>query len=136
MATRSSKDMGFRMDTAGGVLADISGQINQQTLRRATTMLDDTGMGDTQHAMLPGLQAADRIPLNGRVNSTVENLFGPAMGISTTRTVEFKAYTGRYYTGEVYVESYEVSGNVDTLQTFSVELVTATGLSRTSVALA
>lgn len=136
MGTKTSKDMGLRLDNLAGTLNDIGAQVNQQTLRRAVTILDDTGMGESQHGVIRGLLAADRIPLNGRVNSTTEDVLGTMVSSDTARTVEFKSYTGRYYNGEVHIESYELSGNVDTIQTWSCELVAVDGLTRTSVALA
>lgn len=134
MAHRTSKDLALRIDTAGGVLAAISGSVNSQSLRQAATILDDTGMADTQHTHLPGLILAPVIPLNGWVTSTTDAIFGPAVGSVTTKTVEFQVYSGRYYYGEFLVQDYEISGTVDTLQTWSCNLVASAGVTRTSVA--
>lgn len=134
MAHKTSKDIGLRIDTAGGALSDISGSVNSASLRQACTILDDTGMGDTTHTTLPGLVQAPVIPLNGWVNSTTDSIFGADIANAATNTVEFKVYTGRYYYGEMYVQDYEVSGGVDTLQTWSANLIAENGLTRTSVA--
>lgn len=135
MAHKTSKDMGFALDNAAGTLTAISGSVNNQAINHAITILDDSGMGDTQHTTLTGMVAAVTIPLNGLYNSTIDGIFGPVAvaGTSVTKTAEFKAYTGRYYTGEVNIQDYSISGTPDTLEVWSATLVASGAFTRTSV---
>ena len=137
MAHKTSKDMGIRIDNASAALTDVKGSVNSQSLEFAITILDDTGMGDTQHSVLAGLAAVPKIPLNGWVNSTTDAIFGPiAQGTSLTKTVEFRVYSGRYYTGEFLLQDYKISGTPDTIEVWSANLVAEGGITRTSVAAA
>lgn len=134
MANLTSKVLSFKIDDSTGSLATISGNVNQQSLRSAITILDDTAIGDSQHTTLYGLGAAQVVSINGWVNTTVDAIFGAITnGTSVAKTVVFGANTARFYTGEMLVQDYEVSGSVDALQTFSSTLVAQAGLTRTSV---
>jgi hypothetical protein len=131
----SWKDMGLKIDSSTGVLTDISAYVNSQTLASAITDLDTTGMGATSKTRQNGL-ADKSIPLNGFTNSTTEAIFGPLLnGTSVTKTVEFKAATGKYYNGEFLPTQIQFSGSPDTLEVWSATLVNSGVLNRTSVAL-
>ena len=135
MANKTSKDLGLKIDNASQALTDISANVNQQDLERATTILDDTAVGDTAHTTLYGLLQAPRLTLNGWVNTTVEAIFGPLLvsGTGVTKTAQFQLYSTRFIYGEFNFENVRFSGSPDTLQTWSATLVGAGGLNRTSV---
>jgi len=136
MAHKTGRDMSFRIDSATGVLVDLSGDVNNQSLARAVNLLEDTGMGEEEKTFLPGL-AGTTVSINGMVNTTTDAIFGPLVSDNTsrTKTVEFKKYSGRLYNGEVLVGGYEVSGSPDSLETFSADLTFTGAVNRTSVAL-
>lgn len=134
MAHLTSKNMVAKIDNASGTLTDISGDVNQMSLAAAITILDDSGLGDSQHTTLPGLAAAQVITLNGWLNSTVDAILGVLMGgTSITKTVVFGETSARAYRGEMWVQDITYSGTVDDLQTWSATFVAEAGLTRTSV---
>jgi hypothetical protein len=136
MAHKTGKDMGFRIDSSTGVLVDLSGDVNSQSIQRAVNLLEDTGMGEEESTFLPGL-ANTKVAINGMVNTTTDAIFGPLVADNTsrTKTVEFKSYASRFYNGEVWVQSYEKSGDPGSLETFSADLQFTGAVNRTSVAL-
>lgn len=136
MANTTNKDMGFRIDGAGGTLVDIKAYLNQQDLNRALDLIEDTAMASTNRSYIPGL-AGTTLSINGMVNSTTDGIFGPliAAATSTTKTVEWKVQTGRYYNGEAYLTGVQYSGKTNSLQTFSANLTIDDAVNRTSVAL-
>lgn len=135
MPNLTSKDLGFKLDNASNALTDIGGNVNQQDLERACTILDDTAIGDTGHTTLQGLMQAPRVTLNGWVNTTVETILGSwlANGTSVTRTAQFQVHSARFLYGEFNYENIRITGPVDALQTWSASLVSTGTLNRTSV---
>jgi hypothetical protein len=136
MGHKTGKDMGFRIDSSTGVLVDLSGDVNSQSIQRAVNLMEDTGMGEEESTFLPGL-ANTKVPINGMVNTTTDAIFGPLVADNTsrTKTVEFKSYASRFYNGEVWVQNYEASGDPGSLETFSADLQFTGAVNRTSVAL-
>jgi hypothetical protein len=128
--------MGFRIDGSTGVLQDLSGDVNQQSIQRAVNLLEDTGMGEEERTFLPGL-AGTTLSINGMANTTTEAIFGPLVADNTsrTKTVEFKTHAGRFLNGEVRVGGYQASGSPDSLETFSADLTVDGAMNRTTVAL-
>lgn len=137
MAIKGHRDMTIRLDGAAGTLVSLSNQVNQQSLARAVALLETTGMSAEEATFLPGL-AGTTISINGYVDTTSEAIFGPLISDNTSvsKTVEFKAYGGRFYNGEVWMENVEISGGKDTLETFSAGLKFTGAVNRTSVTLA
>lgn len=136
MAHLTGRDMRFKIDNASGSITDLSGDVNQQSLQRAVSLLEDSGMGDEERTFLPGL-AGTTISINGFWNTTTDAIFGPLISDNTsiTKTVEFRAYANRFYNGEVYVGNVQLSGAPDSLETFSVDLTFSGAVNRTSVGL-
>ena len=135
MAHKTSIDMRMKIDNAAGTLTAITGSVNSQALSAAMSVLEDSAMGDEERTYLPGLAGAT-LDLSGFLNTTTDGIFGPLVGNRTckTKTVEFKAYTSRYYKGEVYPTSVGISGSPDTLETWSASLTFDGAVTRTSVA--
>ncbi len=136
MANTTYKDMGFRLDGAASTLVDIKSYINQQDLKRALDLIEDTSMGSSNRSYIPGL-AGTTLSINGMVNTTTDSIFGPliAAATSVSKTVEWKAHTARYYNGECYLTGVQYSGRINSLQTFSANLTIDDAVNRTSVAL-
>ena len=137
MANTTYKDMGFKIDGAGGTLIDIKAFLNQADLAAALDLIEDTAMGDTKRQYIPGL-SGNTLTINGMVNSTTDAIFGPLISAATSvsKTVEFKAYATRFYNGEVFATGVTYSGSTNSLQTFSANLTIDGALNRTTVALA
>lgn len=130
------KDMTIKLDNAAGTLTDITLYLSSASIRSVQDTIEDTGMADEEKSYLFG-QAGASAPLAGMVNTTTDGILGPLIGNRTTatKTLQYTAYTGRVYRGEVLITSVEYSGSTNSLQTFSAEGVFDGVMIRTSVAL-
>src|SRR5574341_510429 len=127
MAHRTHKTMRFKLDDAAGDLADITAHLAGQEFLGSLSLLDHSALSDGERRVLPGLAGA-RIPISGFWNSTTDAILGPLIGndTSTTKSFVFRAYNTvapRSYIGEVYVENLRLSGRVDTVETFTADMV-------------
>ena len=140
MANTTYKDMDFKIDspnsTGVGVLTSIKPYLNQQDLKRALDLIEDTGMASANRSYIPGL-AGTTLSINGMVNTTTDAIFGPlvAAATSVSKTVEWKVQTGRYYNGECFLTGVQYSGRINSLQTFSANLTINGAVNRTSAGL-
>lgn len=136
MANKVWKDVTFKIDNAAGAITAITAYVNQASLQRAINLLDDSALSDTNRSVLTGL-AGTTVAINGFVNTTTDGIFGPliATATSVTKTVEYGAYSGRYYNGEVLLSNIQYSGSVDSIQTFSVDMTFDGAVNRTTGAL-
>src|SRR5512138_999103 len=108
MANTTYKNVTFKIDNAATTLVEITAFVNQASLQRAINLLEDTALSDANKSVLTGL-AGTTISINGFVNTTTDGIFGPmiATATSVTKTVQYGAYTGRYYNGEVLVSNIQ-----------------------------
>ena len=136
MANTTNRDQDFKIDNASATLTSIKAYLNQVDLDRTIDLIEDTAMSDTNRSYLHGL-AGTKVSINGMVNTTTDGIFGPLVNEATsvTKTVEWKAYTGRYYNGEVLLTSVKYSGKTNSLQTFSADMTFDGAVNRTSAAL-
>ncbi len=135
MAHRTYKDWAIKLDNAAGSLTAITGSVNAVSLQAALNLLEDSGMGDDDRTYVPGLHGKTE-PLNGWVDSTVVSRIGPLVTDRTSITKTIEVYNGiKYYNGEVWPANVQMSGNVDDMQTWSVDATFEGGMNRTSVAL-
>jgi len=136
MANETSKVTGFACDnaTSTGVLTDLSGYCNNVTWTGAMEMLDDTGLGDTDHTVVAGLGNAKTVAVNGMLNSTTRSIFAPLAAASTTKTktIEVKLASGDYWTGEAWPDNVTLGLPLG-LNTFSCNFSAQSGLSQTSI---
>lgn len=137
MANTTMRDMGFRLDGASATLVDLKAHLNQVDLQRTLDLIEDSAMSDTNRSYLYGL-AGTTFTINGMVNTTTDAIFGPLVNAATsvTKTFEYKAYTNRFYNGEVLLTNIQYSGSTNSLQTFSASATVDGAVNRTSVALA
>lgn len=136
MANTTYRDMGFKIDNAAGTLTDVKAYLNQVDLDRALDLIEDTGLSDTNRSYLHGL-AGTTITVSGMVNTTTDGIFGPLINAATsvTKTVEWQAYSTRFYNGEVLLSSVRYSGSNGSLQTLSANMTFDGAVNRTSVGL-
>ena len=136
MANETSKVTGFAIDdeTTTGVLTDISGSVNSVTWTGAMEMLDDTGLGDSDHTVVAGLGNAKTVAINGMLNSTTRAIFAPLAAASTTvlKTIEVKLAAADFWTGEAWPDNVTIGLPLG-LNTFSCNLSAQSGLAQTSI---
>jgi hypothetical protein len=136
MANKTFKDMGISIDNAAASLTAITAYVNQANLQRTINLLEDTALSDTNKSILTGL-GGTTVSISGMVNTTTDGIFGPLISTytSVTKTVQYTAYTGRHYNGEVLLANIQYSGSQGGLQTFSADATFDGAVNRTSVAL-
>jgi uncharacterized membrane protein len=136
MANTTYRDQDFKIDNASAALVSVKAYLNQVDLDRALDLIEDTAMSDTNRSYLFGL-GGTTFSISGMVNTTTDAIFGPLVAAATsiTKTVEWKAYTARFYNGEVLLSNVKYSGATNSLQTFSVSLTVDGAINRTSVGL-
>lgn len=136
MANTTFRDQDFKIDNASATLTSIKAYLNQVDLQRTLDIIEDTAMSDTNRSYLHGL-AGTTVTWNGMVNTTTDAIFGPLVHAATsvTKTIEWKAFTGRYYNGEVLLTNVQYSGSTNSLQTFSCSATFDGAVNRTSVGL-
>ena len=137
MANPTGKDNVFGLDNSTGTFTVLTTHVNQASLQSAVSLLEDSAFGDTTRTYVQGL-AGITFAVNGFWNSTTEAVYGPLIGVRTSvaRTVQFgQSSPAKYYRGEAFVANVQVSGSVDSLETFSADHRVSGAVTRTSVAL-
>jgi len=129
---------GFWVDSATGVLTDISGDINNLSINGGNALIDDTGLGDSNRTEQRDLGAVKRMSITFMMNSTTDAIFAPlvAAGTAVAKTVQAKLRTGSYISGESNVGAVSLSVPVG-MQTGTAEFssLSGSGFDHTSVAL-
>ena len=135
MANLTGKNITFQVDNEPNAITDISQHVNQASLQAIMTMIEDSALGDTDRTYLAGMHGKT-IPINGYWNSTTEAIYGPLVSARTslTKTVEY-GDGNMYYNGEALVNNVQVSGSIDTVETFSADHTITGTMNRTSVKL-
>jgi uncharacterized membrane protein len=136
MANTTYRDQDFKIDNASAALTSIKAYLKQVDFDRALDLIEDTAMSDTNRSYLHGL-GGTTFTISGMVNTTTDAIFGPLVAAATsiTKTVEWKAYTARYYNGEILMTNVKYSGSTNNLQTFSASLTVDGAVNRTSAGL-
>lgn len=135
MANKTGKDVAFKIDSSTGVLTAITSHLNQASLAAALNTLEDTALGDTDQTFLAGV-AGSTVSINGFWNSTTRGIFAPLVGNYTGTTKTFEFYDNiAYLNGECWVGNVQVSGQVNTVLTFSADLTATGALNNTTKAL-
>lgn len=138
MANWNSINSTIRLSGNGtSALTAITSYVNSVQYNGGPGLVDDTGHSDTVRSEAYDVGPVNVLVINGFYNSTTEAILGPCLnGTAVAKTVEWKPFTGRYYSGTALVGPVSVSSPIG-LQTFSLELHSnsGTGFNRTSVAL-
>lgn len=137
MAHQISSAAGFSIDDSTGVLADISGSVNNMSINGGNGLIEDTGLGDSVRTEIRDVGIVNSISITFMVDSTTEAIFSPLInGTSVQKTVQAKLIDGLYLSGEAFVGPVGFSIPIG-LQTGTIELRSAssTGFDRTSEAL-
>lgn len=136
MANKTGKDVAFKLDNASNSLTALTSHLNSASVSAALATLEDTALGDDEQTFLTGVAGAT-VSISGFWNSTTRAIFAPLMGNRTATTKTFEFYDGvAYLNGEAWVNNIQVSGQVNTVQTFSADLTATGALNNTTKALA
>lgn len=127
MATVHGKNSAFQLDDSGGTLRDLSANCNNVSFPQEVETADDTAFGDNDRSFLVGLKTST-ISIDGHFSSTANEadaVLGGQLGGAASSTFQYHPEgnsAGKVvYHGECFVTSYEITGSVDDLVTFTAE---------------
>jgi hypothetical protein len=128
MAFTHGKKSVFKIDNAGGSLTDISAFCNEVSLSRDIETAETTTFGDDDKEYIIGLKDAT-ISVSGQFDaagaSTIDAVLAGILGQDASVSFEYLPGGGTVgasnpaYRGECYLTSYEVSGSVGDVTSFS-----------------
>lgn len=132
MANPTGKNVTIQLDNSSAAITNITAHLNSASISAVQSIIEDTSLGDDEKTYLHGVAGATAT-ISGFYNTTVEGILGPLVGnrTSITKTFEYGPYSGRYYNGEVLLSNIQISGSVDTLETFSADMTFTGALNRT-----
>ena len=132
---RHGKNSVFKVDNSAGTLTDISNVLNNVSMPREIETVETTSFGSSYRTYVVGFQNAT-ISIEGTWDATVDAHLAGILGQDATVSFEYgpEGSTAGYvkYTGEAYVTSYETSGAVGEVVTFSAELQVSGAITRGS----
>lgn len=121
---RHGKNTVFKIDDSGGTLRDISNVLNSVSFPREVETLETTSFGSTSRSYVVGFADAT-ISVEGSYDSTVDGYLAGVVGTEASLSFEYgpegSTSTQVKYTGECFLTSYEVSGGVGDIVSFSAE---------------
>lgn len=130
---RHGKNSVFKLDNSGGTLTDISNVLNNVSMPREIETVETTSFGSSYRTYVVGFQNAT-ISIEGTWDATVDAHLAGILGQDATVSFEYgpEGSTSTYikYSGEAYVTSYETSGAVGEVVTFSAELQVSGAITR------
>lgn len=130
---RHGKNTVFKLDNAGGTLTDISTVLNSVSFPRETEILETTSFGSSYRTYVVGFQNAT-ISIEGSYDATVDAHLAGVLGQDATLSFEYGpegSTAGQVkYTGEAYLTSFETSGGVGDIVSFSAELQVSGAVTR------
>lgn len=121
---RHGKNSVFKIDDSGGTLRDISNVLNSVSFPREVETLETTSFGSSSRSYVVGFADAT-ISIEGSYDATVDGYLAGVIGTEASLSFEYgpegSTATNIKYTGECYLTSYEVSGGVGDIVSFSAE---------------
>lgn len=130
MAFTHGKKSKFEIDNASGTPKDISAYCDEVSLSRDIETAETTTFGDNAKEYIIGLNDAG-ISVSGKFDAagadTVDAILSGLVGLETTSTFAYTPGGGSAgsnnpkYTGECFLTSYEVSGSVGDVTSFSAQ---------------
>jgi predicted secreted protein len=121
---RHGKSTSFKVDNSGGSLTDISDTLTDVSFPETIETAETTSFGSNSKTYIVGLKDAT-ISISGNFDATVDAHLAGIAGQSATVSFEYgpEGTTSTFvkYTGEAILTSYEKSGAVGDVVTYSAE---------------
>ena len=118
------KTTDFRIDNSGGTLTDISAYCDSVDFPQSVETAETTTFGDSNKDYIVGLKDST-ISFSGKWDSVLDGVLAPVLGHPATISFQYgpagSTVTNVKYTGECFVTSYQVTGAVGDVVTFSAE---------------
>ena len=124
MAFVHGKSTDFRIDNSGGTLTDISGYCDSVDFPQTVETAETTVFGGTNKTYIVGLKDTT-VSFSGKWDSTLDGILAPILGQAATVTIQYGpagTTAGNVkYTAEAILTSYQTTGAVGDVVTFSAE---------------
>jgi len=135
MAYAAGKDTVFKLDNSGGTLQTLTAYVESlQAAVQKIALLETTTMGDSAKDFITGLKEGDFTISGPWEGATMDAHLGGLLGNSATSSFEIHpAGTGSglpKYTGECWLESYDISSTVDGLVEYTAKFVCSGAVTR------
>lgn len=118
------KSTDFRVDNSGGSLTDISAYCDSVDFPQTVETAETTTFGDSSKDYIVGLKDST-ISIGGKWDSVLDGVLAPILGQAATVSFQYgpagTTLTNVKYTGECFCTSYQVTGAVGDVVTFSAE---------------
>ena len=135
MALSAGYNAVLKLDGSADTLVDISTYLDTAKMNRQVDMHDTSTFGDGNKDSIPGLRGGV-IPLTGKFDPTADALFDADVAKTTSRSFEYgpQGSTGGNvkYTGECWVEGYDVDTPVSGEGKFTASLRITGAVTRTT----
>ena len=121
---RHGKSTVFKVDNAGGSLTDISNTLTDVSFPQTIETAETTSFGSSAKTYIVGLSDSS-LSVSGNFDATVDAHLAGVLGQAATLSFEYGpegSTAGQVkYTGEALMTSYEKSGAVGDVVTYSAE---------------
>jgi hypothetical protein len=121
---RHGKSTVFKVDNSGGSLTDISNTLTDVSFPRSVDTAETSAFGDSAKTYIVGLSDAT-VSVSGNYDATVDAHLAGVLGQAATLSFEYgpEGSTSTFvkYTGECILTSYEKSGAIGDVVTYSAE---------------
>jgi hypothetical protein len=121
---RHGKSTVFKVDNAGGSLTDISNTLTDVSFPQSVETAETTSFGSSAKTYIVGLTDST-VSASGNFDATVDAHLAAVVGQAATLSFEYGpegSTAGQVkYTGEAILTSYEKSGAVGDVVTYSAE---------------
>ena len=121
---RHGKPTVFKVDNSGGSLTDISNTLTDVSFPRSVDTAETSAFGDSAKTYIVGLSDAT-VSVSGNYDATVDAHLAGVLGQAATLSFEYgpEGSTSTFvkYTGECILTSYEKSGAIGDVVTYSAE---------------
>lgn len=118
------KSTDFRIDNSGGTLTDISAYCDSVDFPQTVETAETTTFGDSSKDYIVGLKDST-ISIGGKWDSVLDGVLAPILGQTATVSFQYgpagSTVSNVKYTGECFCTSYQVTGAVGDVVTFSAE---------------
>lgn len=121
---RHGKSTVFKIDDSGGTLRDISNTLTDVSFPRSVDTAETSAFGSSAKTYVVGLSDAT-VSISGIFDATVDGYLAGVVGSANSLSFEYgpEGSTSTYvkYTGECWLTSYEKSGAIGDVVTYSAE---------------
>lgn len=118
------KSTDFRIDNSGGTLTDISAYCDSVDFPQTIETAETTTFGDSNKDYIVGLKDAT-ISFSGKWDATLDGILAPIAGQTASVSFQYgpagSTVTNVKYSGECFITSYQITGAVGDVVTFSAE---------------